>query len=117
MSCLFHSLSRIIGEDNYQIRQKICNYLQTNPILYDISASLAIQIESGKNLTDYVSTMRSRSTWGGAIEIRAFVELWKRPVRVLVLSTRKWIEFPYDGDCSNNVCKISWNGGHYEPIL
>jgi hypothetical protein len=92
----------------------------------DLSASLVIQIESGQPLDRYVANMRSVNTWGGAIEIRAFVQLWKRPVRVLVLRARprRWIEFPYSvADASGklvetleNDCKISWTGGHYEPI-
>lgn len=82
----------------------------------DLSASLVIAIESGKQLSPYVQTMRSPSTWGGAIEIRAFVQLWKRPVSVYVIRTRRWIEFAYTGVAAGPPCKISWTGGHYEPI-
>lgn len=81
MSCLFNSLSRHTGEPSQQIRLKICDYLSTDPQLYDdLSASLAVKIETGKELAAYIQQMRSPSTWGGAIEIRAFVKLWKRPV-------------------------------------
>lgn len=30
MSCLFNSLSYFINENSYDIRQKICNYLENN---------------------------------------------------------------------------------------
>jgi len=78
-----------------------------------MKASAAATMESGLPLAEYVARMRSPATWGGAIEIRAFVQIWKRPVRVLVLRTGRWIEFP---SVEGSECKISWNGGHYEPM-
>lgn len=120
MSCLFNSFSALIGEPAQAIRGRICDFLATDPALMDdLSASLVIAIESGKQLAPYVQTMRSSSTWGGAIEIRAFVQLWKRPVKVYVIRTRRWIEFPYTGSAgavAGPECKISWTGGHYEPM-
>lgn len=117
MSCLFNSFSALIGEPAQAIRGRICDFLATDPaLLDDLSASLVIAIESGKQLVPYVQTMRSPSTWGGAIEIRAFVQLWKRAVKVYVIRTRRWIEFPYTGSDAGSECKISWTGGHYEPI-
>jgi hypothetical protein len=114
MSCLFNSFSAIIGEPSSAIRSRICDWLATNPVLSeDMHAADTIMIESGLPLDRYVQRMRSTHTWGGAIEIRAFVELWKRPVRVWVIRTRRWIEFPYS---EGNECKISWTGGHYEAM-
>jgi len=114
MSCLFNSLSALIGEPAQEIRQKICDWLTTNPaLLEDLSASVVVEVESGLPLDRYVDRMRSSGTWGGAIEIRAFVQLWKRPVRVWVIRTRRWIEFPFPEGVE---CKISWTGGHYEAI-
>ncbi|NBR60227.1 MAG: hypothetical protein EBT86_01010 [Actinobacteria bacterium] len=116
MSCLFNSLSRLIGEPPQQIRLKICDYLENNPALYeDLSASLAIHIEKQLELPAYIQQMRSPSTWGGAIEIRSFVNLWRRPVKVWAIRQKRWIEFP----CENSIgpeCKLSWSGGHYEPM-
>jgi len=116
MSCLFNSFSRIVGEAAPTIRSRICDWLATNPVLSeDMQAADAIMIESGLSLDRYVERMRSAHTWGGAIEIRAFVQLWKRPVRVQVIRTGRWIEFP----CVNGgaECRISWTGGHYEAIM
>lgn len=117
MSCLFNSLSRLTGESAQQIRLKICDYLINDPALYeDLSASLAVSIEKKMELPVYIQKMRSPSTWGGAIEIRAFVNLWQRPVKVWAILQKRWIEFP----CQNPTgpeCKISWSGGHYEPII
>lgn len=127
MSCLFNSFSALVGERPQVIRARICDWLATDPVLMeDLSASHVIQIESKQSLDRYVASMRSVNTWGGAIEIRAFVQLWKRPVRVFAKRSRppRWIEFPYSvADASGkmiptmeNECKLSWTGAHYEPI-
>lgn len=115
MSCLFNSFSALIGEPAQGIRGKICDWLATDPMLMeDLSASAVIAVEAkGIPLDRYVAQMRSPNTWGGAIEIRAFVQLWKRPVKVWAIRSKRWIEFP----CSEGKeCKISWTGGHYEPM-
>jgi len=118
MSCLFNSFSALIGEPAQAIRGRICDFLATDPaLLDDLSASLVIAIESGKQLAPYVQTMRSPSTWGGAIEIRAFVQLWKRPVKVWAIRGRRWIEFPCEEPNEGQECRISWTGGHYEAML
>lgn len=117
MSCLFNSLSHFTREAPQAIRGRICDYLAGDPALVDdMSASLVIALESGKDLGGYVAHMRSPSTWGGAIEIRAFVQLWRRPVRVWVIRTRRWIEFPCSDAGAGAECKLSWTGGHYEPM-
>ena len=117
MSCLFNSLSALEKSSSSQeIRAKICDWLSTDPaLLDDLSASVVIAIESGQSLEKYVQNMRSPSVWGGAIEIRAFVQLWNRPVRVWVIRTQRWIEFPCSL-VSSSECKLSWTGGHYEPM-
>jgi hypothetical protein len=114
MSCLFNSFSALVGEPAQGIRAKICDWLATDPLLMeDMSASVVALIESGQPLNQYVARMRSSSTWGGAIEIRAFVHLWKRPVKVWAIRYKRWIEFPCS---SGSECRLSWSGGHYEPM-
>ena len=122
MSCLFNSLSRFVSDSSENIRKNICDYLLTNPKLYDeISASDYINWESGKSLNDYVKQMRSSSTWGGAIEISAFTHLYAMNVNVLNIRDSgnytiiKPIEFK-SNQKTNKSCTISWNGFHYEPI-
>lgn len=118
MSCLFNSLGALVAENPQAIRGRICDWLATDPaIMEDLSASVVIAIESGQRLGLYVDRMRSPATWGGAIEIRSFVRLWQRPVRVWAIRGRRWIEFPLDvGVAAGPECRLSWTGGHYEPI-
>jgi hypothetical protein len=117
MSCLFNSFGRLVGEPPQAIRGRICDWLATDPALMeDLSASVVVAVESGLDLPRYVARMRSPATWGGAIEIRAFVHLWRRPVRIWAIRGRRWIEFPLAADAAGAECKLSWTGGHYEPM-
>lgn len=118
MSCLFNSMSRLFpGAPNPQeIRNKICDYLAANPIIMDLSMSEIIQADgSSPDLNGYVQRMRSPCTWGGAIEIAAASQLWNCSFQVKVERTGDWIEFTKDG--SDATYKLSWSGGHYEPLF
>lgn len=121
MSCLFNSLGALVGEAPHAVRLRICDWLVSDPeIMEDLSASVVISVESGgrQDLSGYVARMRSPATWGGAIEIRSFVHLWRRPVRVWVIRGRRWIEFPLPAgvEATGAECRLSWTGGHYTPI-
>ncbi len=129
MSCLFNSFSyfkEITNNDSSEIiRNKICNYLETNPIVFDnVNVSDIILWETNSNLTNYIINMRNTSTWGGAIEIFAFCNIYNVNVNV------KNIRDSGDSSLLNNIIQfkrlespesikaliqITWNGGHYEP--
>ena len=124
MSCLFNSLSKFVSDDSYRIRTRICDYLATNPILFDdIKASDAILWESGMSLEAYVSKMRSPTVWGGSAEIKSFVNIYK--INVDVVNIR---DFPKQsitminntinfGNSENMITiKISWSGNHFEGL-
>lgn len=68
-------------------------------------------------LREYVAKMRSPSTWGGALEIAAFIRLYNMNVEVVNIRDKnsKPIEFVVLGNTKK--VRISWDGGHYEPIL
>ena len=118
MSCLFNSLSYFIRDTSFNIRQKICDYLQQNkPIIDGLETHEIIKFEN--TVKDYISSMRLKSTWGGAIEIQAACNIWN--VRINVCNYRdyskKIIEFiPIHGNIQKTI-SIYWNGGHYEPIF
>jgi len=119
MSCLFNSLSYFIKEPSYQIRQKICNYLESNlPIIDGIETSCVLELEH-KSASSYITSMRSTSTWGGAIEIQAACNIWN--ICINVRNDRdhceKKIQFiPVNNHCDRTI-DIYWTGGHYEPIM
>lgn len=110
------------------LRHIIADYLEKNPVLYDTERiSDIVQWEEGRpTLEQYVARMRLQSTWGGAIEIKAFCDLFHASVSVIVLrnsvgagsQTQKIVEFtPSTGDGKMLRFTISWNGSHYEPVF
>ena len=114
MSCLFNSLSHFIPETSFDLRQKICQYLQDNkPILDGLDTAFVLSLEH----PHYIQNMRSTSTWGGGIEIQCACNLWN--LRIRVRNDRdggKWIEFiPLSGQYERTA-HVYWTGGHYEPI-
>ena len=126
MSCLFNSLSYFVSENSSELRQKICDYLETNPNLMDnMKASQVIYFENGQNLKDYINNMRSISTWGGAIEIKCFCNIYNKNVFVRNIRdhTSSIIEFIINPkiiknrfNCDEKNFHITWSGGHYEPV-
>lgn len=119
MSCLFRSLSYFItnvGTD--ELRYIITDYISKDPILIPPSTRLSTILAIDKiSLEKYKNEMKKSSTWGGAIEIKAFCELFRIKVFVHVLRENRYIEFiPSKWNNESREIKISWNGYHYEPI-
>lgn len=115
MSCLFYSLSYFIKEDNFIIRQKICDYLQENKKIIDgLDTKFIIELESN----NYIQNMRSPHTWGGAIEIQCACNIWN--LKIIVHNYRdnnnSIIEFLPLNNSYNKIINLYWTGGHYEPI-
>ena len=115
MSCLFNSLSYFIKENSYDIRQQICNYLEENkPIIDGLDTKFILDLEN----PNYIQSMRSTHTWGGAIEIQAACNIWKLKIIVRNYRNRnnKNIEFlPLCTEFEKTI-ELYWTGGHYEPI-
>ena len=116
MSCLFDSLSMFLEHMNSaMLRSNICDYLETNPLLIDdLKACEVINHETNYDLETYVSNMRSQSTMGGAIEIRAFTKIFQVNVKVLSMPNQKVIEFLENPHFAWFV--IQWTGNHFDPI-
>lgn len=118
MSCLFNSLNHFIGEGSYEIRQKICNYLQeNNPIIDGLKTNSILETEN-LSAEQYISNMRLTSTMGGAIEIQCACNIWGMQINVNNCrdGNNQIIEFIPLNNSHNKIVYIYWNGGHYEPI-
>jgi len=121
MSCLFRSLSAFVNAVNEdELRQIICNYLEKNPkLMDDLSLKDILHIDE-MDTADYVRNMRYPSTWGGALEIRSFCEIYNVGVVVRIHQTGRDVVFKpssmENATCLNAVM-IEWTGNHYEPIL
>lgn len=121
MSCLFRSLSFfIVNTDAASLRRILTDYMETDPVLYDDQKlSDVLRFEPGSpTLARYIARMRLPSTWGGAIETKAFCNMFNAVVLVKVLRDGRMIEFRPSPDASEapHPFMISWNGSHYEPL-
>jgi hypothetical protein len=118
MSCLFNSLSFFIKETSYDIRQQICDYLQENkPIIEGLETYDVLKFEND-DVNNYITNMRSMSTWGGAIEIQCACNIWNFQINVSNYrdTGNKVIEFIPINKNITKIISIYWTGGHYEPL-
>jgi hypothetical protein len=117
MSCLFNSISRLIGINSNTIRQTICDYLeQGHPIMEGLDTFDILKIEQ-QTIEKYIRLMRQTNTWGGAIEISAACNIWK--CRIIVENRRDRrgnIEFIPISVEPQKTLVLYWTGGHYEPV-
>lgn len=116
MSCLFNSLSRFVQENPQTIRQRVCDFLEGDNILFDdVRSSDATMWENNTDLSKYVSSMRSPSVWGGAIEIKAFCEIWGVAVEVFSVQGKSLALF-VPSVPSTKTARLQWTGSHYTPL-
>ena len=112
MSCLFKALCNFSPDSTDELRQKICDFLEKNPILFDtIHVSNIVKWEKNKTLKDYITEMRNNETWGGAIEIKSFCEIYKIQVNVHTIGGKIISFIPLT--IPTAIINISWSGNHF----
>lgn len=118
MSCLFDSLSYYLKIPSIEVRNIICDYLETNkPLIENIDTKLLLSLEDQK----YVKKMRNPDTWGGAIEISVACNIWNLKIKVknITHTKKSTIKFiPLLGiNSKTKKIKLIWYGNHYEPNI
>jgi len=117
MSCLFESLSYYVqGMDSSRLRHVICEFLSTNPVIFD---TMKVD-EITRNVSDipieqYINNMRNSSVWGGGLEIKIFCEIFNVQVDVISTPNNRVIEFLPNNKSIGKI-GIIWTGNHYTPI-
>lgn len=115
MSCLFDSLSKFTNHSSQDLRAHIVSYLQTNPKLMDDTTFQELMKWEETDSGSYINEMSGENTWGGAIEIKAFVNLFKVNVNVHIPMIQRIVDFKYEPDCDRFV-NILWTGNHYVSL-
>ena len=114
MSCLFQALSYFLVYSTDEIRQKICDYLESNqPIMEGLDTKFILELDD----INYVQNMRNSSQWGGGIEIQTACNLFD--LRIIVhklIGDRRTIEFLPVTKRPVYTIEITWNGFHFEPV-
>lgn len=118
MSCLYRALSYFHQQySTEQMRDTLCRYLSSNPDLSTGPADRVVEWETGQSLPQYIRKMRLPSSWGGAIEIKAYADLFQKNIKVYSMPNRMSIDFMTKSNPDQaNWIAISWTGSHYEPI-
>mmetsp|Transcript_25639 Transcript_25639/g.36154 ORF Transcript_25639/g.36154 Transcript_25639/m.36154 type:complete len:184 (+) Transcript_25639:3187-3738(+) len=79
MSCLFNSLSRFVNEDAKLLRHSVCEYLATTQ---ELAPGVPDDVLFEGSKQEYIARMRKEQTWGGAVEIQAFCQMYNAKVTV-----------------------------------
>jgi len=111
MSCLFNSLSSFLSKTALELRMDICNRLEKNPVILD---NLTVdKILENKTLNEYVHDMRNVETWGGALEIKLFCDIYHTQVNVYIPSGNIIPFYPQKLPIA--IINITWTGNHFTP--
>ena len=110
MSCLYDSLSKYVDIGSQDLRAKICDYLDRDPDIAGCTAQQIVEWQANMSLDRYTALMRTNA-WGGAIEIKAFCDIYETNVRVQIPDSRE-IEFISQKKTDRMVC-IKWTGNHF----
>ncbi len=117
MSCLFDSLSKFTTHSGSDLRQHIVSYLRTNPTLMENITFEELMTWDNQDVHVYTDQMSQEQTWGGAIEIKAFVDIFKVNVHVHIPSLQKIVEFQCPSEQIATHCiHLLWTGNHYVPM-
>ena len=128
MSCLFDSLTKLLEYEfqgfhhDTKLRDIVCDYIRERPndkidgCKISEWLDLITMDEFGSQIdkSDYVNRMRNNSTWGGAPEMSIISKLFN--VEIHVVYKNETISKFVCCDEPNSILRISWTGGHYEPI-
>jgi hypothetical protein len=113
MSCLFESLGKYVNLNDVDTRQLIVGYLSNNPMLIDdMSAKDLIKISYGISLEKYIEKMLKNYTWGSAIEIKAFADLFNINVNVYMYTINRDLELFSSPSNKNIIDFHAKNGGN-----
>jgi hypothetical protein len=117
MSCLFDSLSSYITNINSnQLRNIICDYLLTNPTIFDnIDASNVSEWQTDLTLQEYVNKMRKDEEWGSGTELKSFANIFN--IKVNVYHEGRIIEFLPLNNKPIGQIYLHYTGNHYTPII
>ena len=118
MSCLFIALGRLIGVSDTSLRQQLCNFMEEHFDTPFQGAPIRTWIAwQGVDPLQYVAQMRSRSEWGGAMEIAVFTQLYQTDVEVVDRRGQRVAEFvAHELRSAPRRVRIMWTGNHYEPV-
>ena len=112
-SCLFSSIGYLIDNKNFnettklQYRQLLTNYIEDNNI--DIAML-------GMSKQEYINNIQNPSTWGGAIELKLFSDMFQVEIASIDVQSNRVDIFGQDKGYPQRIF-VLYNGVHYDPLV
>ena len=111
-SCLFSSIGYLLDDkfdenSKLKYRQLLINYLENANI--DIATL-------GTSKEDYINQMININTWGGAIELKLFSELFQTEIVSFDIQFNRADIFGQDKNYIHRIF-VLYNGVHYDPLV
>jgi len=112
-SCLFSSIGYLIDNKNFsettrlQYRQLLANYLEG--ITIDA-------VTLGMSKEEYIESIQNPSTWGGAIELKLFSEMFQIEIASIDVQSNRVDIFGQDKNYPQRIY-VLYNGVHYDPLV
>ena len=112
-SCLFSSIGYLVDTKNFsettsmQYRQLLVNYLDETTIPDGI-------LELPKE--EYIKSIQNPNTWGGAIELKLFSDLYQVEIASVDVQSNRVDIFGQDKNYPQRIYVI-YNGVHYDPLV
>ena len=116
MSCLFNSIGLFLNIDGFQIRQTICNYLESNQVIMEgLDTKTILDTED----SNYVRKMRDIRVFGGGNEISAACNIWS--LQIIVINEKNQMSpivfNPIDKMPIKTIHLLYQNNNHYEAVV
>ena len=112
-SCLFSSIGYLIDNKGFndttklQYRQLLVNYLESTNLEQGV-------LEIPK--PDYLENIQNPSTWGGAIELKLFSDMFQVEIASIDVQSNRVDIFGQDKNYPQRIY-VLYNGVHYDPLV
>lgn len=112
-SCLFSSIGYLIDNKGFndttklQYRQLLVNYLENANLEEGL-------LEIPK--PDYLENIQNPSTWGGAIELKLFSDMFQVEIASIDVQSNRVDIFGQDKNYPQRIY-VLYNGVHYDPLV
>lgn len=111
-SCLFSSIGYLISDEfsditKLQYRQLLVQWLESNTSIDNLL---------DKSKSEYIKYIEDINTWGGAIELNIFSEMYQVQIATIDTNTNNIYIFGEDKRYSQIIYLI-YTGNHYDPLV
>jgi ubiquitin thioesterase OTU1 len=110
-SCLFRSIAYLVEGDAEKfrdLRRKIAEFILQNQIEYS-------QVVLGKPVLEYVDWIQNSNSWGGAIELAIFSQIYKLEIDSIDINSGRVDRFGQDKYETRIL--LLYSGIHYDVIV